>query len=70
MTRYIDLPTDFRPQQGHAYGGLEALVNCAAYLGEGVGHRWCEFMRLAPGTAAVYPVKVQVPERGEGPVQV
>lgn len=44
--------------------GDELLVDTSAY---GVpGEHWCEAIGLAPGDAAVYPYKVQVPERGEG----
>lgn len=30
------------------------------------GFNWCYVMRLAPGSLATYPIKVQVPGRGEG----
>lgn len=40
------------------------LVDTTAY---GVdGHKWCRFVRTAPGSASVYPYKVQIPERGIG----
>lgn len=66
MSRYLCLPPDFRPEQGWVYGGLEAFVDCGPYLGGDHDVRWCKFLRLAPGSAAVFPVKVQVPNRGEG----
>lgn len=44
--------------------GDELLVDTSAY---GVpGEHWCEVVGLAPGDAAVYPYKVDVPERGTG----
>jgi len=44
--------------------GDRVLVNTGCY---GVnGYNWCEVTRLAPGSAAVYPIKVEVPGRGEG----
>lgn len=64
--RYLALPADFRPERGHHYAGLEAFVDCSPYLGGDRDFRWCEVERIAPGTASVFPVKVQVPDRGEG----
>jgi hypothetical protein len=44
--------------------GDELLVDTSAY---GVpGEHWCEVVGLALGDAAVYPYKVEVPERGTG----
>ena len=44
--------------------GDELLVDTSAY---GVpGEHWCEVTGLAPGSASVYPYKVQVPGRGQG----
>jgi hypothetical protein len=44
--------------------GDQVLVDTGCY---GVqGYHWCPVIRLAPGSAAVYPVKVEVPGRGEG----
>lgn len=66
--RYLDLPDDFRPKRGWTYGGLEGLADCEPYLRHGGDPdvRWCRFSRLALGDAAVYPVKLHVPGRGEG----
>lgn len=45
-------------------GGLYCLVETTSY---GVdGWHWCKFKRTAPGTASIYPVKAEVPDRGEG----
>lgn len=46
--------------------GDEVLVDVSAYGVEGDPERWCKVTRLASGTAAVYPIKVAVPERGTG----
>lgn len=44
--------------------GDEVLVDTSAY---GVpGEHWCEVVGLAPGSASVYPYKVDVPGRGHG----
>lgn len=44
--------------------GDELLVDTSAY---GVtGTHWCECVGIAPGSASVYPYKVQVPRRGVG----
>lgn len=64
--RYVTLPDDFRPERSWHYGGLEAFVDVGPYLGGDPDFRWCRFRRLAPGTAAVFPVKLAVPNRGEG----
>ena len=66
MSRYLTLPAGFRPHTGYIYGGLEGLADCSPYLGGDRDVRWCELVRVAPGDAAVYPVKLQVPGRGEG----
>jgi hypothetical protein len=51
------------------YGQLlpndEVLVVTEAYTGDPVP-AWCRVTSIAPGTAAVYPIRVQIPERGEG----
>jgi hypothetical protein len=60
------MPEDFRPQNGWVYGGLEGLADCGPYFGRDHDIRWCEFSRIAPGSAAVFPVKLMVPGRGEG----
>lgn len=41
------------------------LVDIAPYV-HGAGLTWCPYLRKAPGSASVYPYKVQVPDRGEG----
>lgn len=44
--------------------GDEVLVDTTTY---GLaGQRWCTVTRLARGSASVYPIKVQIPDRGEG----
>jgi hypothetical protein len=44
--------------------GDKVLVDTTCY---GVpGENWCWVSRLAIGEAAVYPIKVEVPGRGEG----
>jgi hypothetical protein len=44
--------------------GDHVQVNTGCY---GVpGYHWCRVIRLAPGNAARYPVKVEIPGRGEG----
>ena len=46
------------------YQALHALVDTTAY---GVdGWHWCEVVEILKGTAAVYPIKVQIPDRGIG----
>ena len=67
--RYLTLPRDFQPESGWSYDGLEALVDCEAYTRHGTGladDRWCELAYVSPGSASVYPVKVEIPERGIG----
>lgn len=66
MSRYVRLPDDFRPESGYTYNGLEGLADCGPYLGGSRDVCWCEFIRVASGSASVYPVKLQVPNRGEG----
>lgn len=66
-TRYIELPEDFRPGPAWTHGGYEVLVDCTPYTATlERDWRWCEFTRVAPGMASVYPVKAKVPGRGEG----
>jgi hypothetical protein len=43
----------------------ELLVVTEAYDGD-PRPKWCKVVGLAPGSASVYPYKVQVPERGVG----
>lgn len=45
--------------------GDELLVDVGDYY-EGGGLQWCSFLFSSPGGAAVYPYKVQIPERGVG----
>lgn len=44
--------------------GDEVLVDTGCYGPQ--GYHWCKVIRLAPGSAARYPVKVDVPGRREG----
>lgn len=44
--------------------GYEVLVDCTAYGVQGM--RWCLVESHALGSAAVYPIKVRVPGRGQG----
>jgi hypothetical protein len=46
-------------------GGFDLLVATTAYTGR-ADPEWCPFERLAMGTAAVYPYKVQIPGGGIG----
>lgn len=46
-----------------AIGDL-VLVDTGCYGPQ--GYNWCKVTRLAPGSAAVYPVKVEIPGHGEG----
>lgn len=45
--------------------GSEVLVDCEAYTGK-PGPVWCTVDAHARGSAAVYPVKVRIPDRGMG----
>jgi hypothetical protein len=56
---------DDSPAEGSPEPGQEVLVDTTCY---GVpGAHWCQVTRVLPAwSAGVYPVKVQVPERGEG----
>lgn len=48
--------------------GDRILIDSTCY---GVpGLRWCRVTRLAHGTASVYPIKYEVPGRGEGQCKV
>lgn len=49
----------------HLLPGDELLVITDAYDGD-PEPKWCDVLSIAPGTAAVYPIRVQVPERGQG----
>ena len=56
---------------GYVYGGnrggiIEMLVDVSAYDHSQTKPIWIPFIRLAPGTAAVYPIKGLVPGRGMG----
>jgi hypothetical protein len=63
----VTTPEDYTPDQiarSTWSVGDQVLVDTTAY---GVpGQRWCPITRFAPGDAARYPVKVQIPDRGEG----
>jgi hypothetical protein len=49
---------------GEVAVGDRVLVDTTCY---GVpGEHWCPVIRLSAGAAAVYPVKVEIPGRGEG----
>lgn len=53
-----------RPAQVRIQVGDDVLVDTTPY---GVpGYCWCRVTRIAPGSAAVFPIKVQIPSRGEG----
>jgi hypothetical protein len=44
--------------------GDSIFVDCTAY---GVpGYHWCRFSGVAPGSASVYPIKFEVPDKGIG----
>lgn len=48
-------------------GSVEVFVDVSAYNGDVAPLQWCLILRvLFPGSAGVYPVKVQIPDRGEG----
>jgi hypothetical protein len=65
--RYIELPENFRPDFGWISSAIEVLVDVAPYIhGGSEDIRWCKFTRVAPGSASVYPVKAEVPGRGQG----
>lgn len=66
LTRYLTLPDGFRPGAGWVYGAVEGKADCGPYTTGEIDVRWMSLLRVAPGTAAVYPVKLQVPGRGEG----
>lgn len=56
-------------QRGRLLGlreGDSVLVDVSPYGVGGVPKRWCKVTRIAPGTAAVYPIKVAVPPRARG----
>lgn len=65
--KWLALPESFKPER-YIYGGLQGFADCEPYIRHAGGRdmRWCDFSRVASGTAAVYPVKLLVPGRGEG----
>lgn len=68
-SRYITLPDSFKPETGYIYGGLEGKADCEPYTRHGTGQadlRWMSLVRVSPGSASVFPVKLAVPGRGEG----
>lgn len=62
--KYLTLPEDFVPQRSWAYGGLQGLVDVKPYSRTSHADvRWCAFVYVAPGDAAVYPYKFEMPQR-------